>query len=66
MALSPNIARLLPERLRVFTEGLRYPLVFLISIPAFVAALLFSPYIPHAEQVLAALGLTLFVSSRLR
>lgn len=66
MALSPRIARILPEKLRVFCAGLRYPHLFLASIPIFVAALLLSPHIPYAEQVLVGIGLVLFVTSKLR
>lgn len=66
MPLSPRVARVLPEKLRVFCVGLRYPHVFLASIPVFIAALLLSRHIPYAEQVLMGIGLVMFVTSKLR
>ena len=66
MTLSPSIAKLLPEKLRLFCERLRYPYVFLASIPLFIISLLASQHIPYPEQVLGALGLILFVSSKAR
>ncbi len=66
MPLSPQVAKYLPRRLRIFSEGLRYPHVFLGSMLLFVLALLCAKFIPYPEQVLIVLGGTLFVSSKLR
>lgn len=66
MPLSPSIAKHLPQKLRVFCEGLRFPHVFLATIPLFVVALLLFEHIPHGQDVVVALGMALFVSSKLR
>ena len=42
MGLIPPIARLVPEALRRFCEGLRYPHTFILLLPTFVAGLIFA------------------------
>jgi len=66
MPLSPAIAKHLPQKLRTYCEGLRYPYVFLASIPLFIVTLVLFEHIPYGKDVVTALGLVLFISSRLR
>ncbi|GAA5179623.1 hypothetical protein GCM10025771_22070 [Niveibacterium umoris] len=66
MPLSPAIAKHLPQKLRTYCEGLRYPHVFLAMIPLFIVTLLGFEHIPYGKDVVTALGLALFISSRLR
>ena len=66
MGLIPPIARLVPEKLRRFCEGLRYPHAFIISLPLFIVGLIFSKYIPYSEEVLTALGVAMFFLSKAR
>lgn len=66
MGLIPPIARLVPEKLRRFCEGLRYPHAFIFSLPLFIVGLIFSPYIPHAEEVLTVIGVAMFFFSKAR
>lgn len=66
MPLLPQVSKCLPRRLRIFSEGLRYPHVFLASMLAFVIALLCARFIPYPEEVLIVLGITMFVSSKIR
>ena len=66
MGLIPPIAKWVPEKLRRFCEGLRYPHAFIFSLPTFILGLLFSPYIPNAEVVLTVLGLAMFYFSKAR
>lgn len=66
MGLIPQIARFLPEKLCKFCFGLRFPHAFIVSLPLFVAGLIFSPYIPYAEQVLTGLGVAMFYFSKAR
>lgn len=66
MGLIPQIAKWVPEKLRHFCEGLRYPHAFIFCLPAFILGLLFSPYIPYAEQVLTGLGIAMFYFSKAR
>lgn len=55
----PPIAKLVPEKLRRFCEGLRYPHTLPFLLPTFVIGLSFSPFIPHPEQELTAIGIAL-------
>lgn len=66
MPLSPVVAKYLPAKLRAFCVGLRYPHVFLISIPTFIVALVSFERIPYGEEVVIGLALMLFISSKLR
>lgn len=66
MALSPKVAKYLPRKLRLFCEGLQYPHVFLGSMLAFVLALVFLRWLPYPQEILIALGVVLFSSSKLR
>ena len=66
LGLHPLIARFVPEKLRRFCEGLRYPHAFIFSLPAFILGLSFSPYIPYPEQLLTALGIAMFYCSKAR
>ncbi len=66
MGLIPAIAKRVPEKLRYFCEGLRYPHAFIFSLPLFVLGLLFSPYIPYAERVLTVIGVAMFFFSKAR
>jgi hypothetical protein len=66
MALSPKIAKILPHKLRVFCEGLRYPHTFLGSLLGFILAMVFLRLIPYPQEVLIALGIVLFSTSKLR
>ena len=66
MPLSPLVAKYLPAKLRVFCEGLRFPYVFLASIPLFIVALVSFEHIPHGQDVVIGLALVLFISSKMR
>jgi len=66
MGLNPQVAKFVPQSLRRFCEGLRYPHVFIFLLPAFIIGLLLSYYIPYSEEVLTALGLAMFLSSKAR
>jgi hypothetical protein len=66
MPLSPLIAKYLPAKLRVFCEGLRFPYVFLASIPLFIIALVSFEKIPYGKDVVVVLALVLFISSKVR
>jgi len=66
MGLIPQIAKLVPEKLRRFCEGLRYPHAFIFSLPVFIIGLFFSPYIPYPEQVLTGVGVAMFYFSKAR
>jgi hypothetical protein len=66
MALSPQVAKFLPRKLRLYSEGLRYPYVFLAFVPIFILGMLFSPHIPYPEQVLTVIGMILFAASKLK
>lgn len=66
MSLSPAIAKYLPQKLRTYCEGLRYPHVFLTTIPLFIVTLVSFEHIPYGKDVVTGLGLALFISSRLR
>ncbi len=66
MGLNPQVAKFVPQSLRRYCEGLRYPHVFIFLLPAFVIGLLFSYYIPYANEILTALGLAMFLSSKAR
>ena len=66
MPLLPQVAKLLPEKLRRFCDGLRYPYAFLVSIPLFIVCLLFSRQIPYPEQVITGLGVAVFFLSKAR
>ena len=63
MGLIPQIARLVPESLRRFCEGLRNPHMFIFLLPPFIVALVFSHYLPYPEPLLTALGAGAFISS---
>lgn len=66
MGLIPPIAKRVPEKLRRFCEGLRYPHAFIITLPTFALGLVFSPYIPYPEQLLTGLGIAMFYFSKAR
>ena len=66
MGLPPPIAKLVPEIPRRFFEGLHYLHTFSFLLPAFIIGLLFWPFIPYPEQVLTAIGIALFFSSKVR
>lgn len=66
MGLIPQIANRVPEKLRRFCEGLRYPHVFIILLPTFIIALAFSFYIPYPQQILTGLGVAMFLASKAR
>jgi len=66
MGLNPQVAKFVPQSLCRYCEGLRYPHVFIFLLPAFVIGLLFSYYIPYANEILTALGLAMFLSSTAR
>jgi hypothetical protein len=66
MGLIPQIANRVPERLRNFCEGLRYPHVFIVLLPTFVIGLVFSNYLPYPEQLLTGLGVAMFFTSKAR
>ena len=66
MGLHPQIARLVPDALRRFCEGLRYPHLFIILLPTFIVALAFSYYLPYPEQILTAIGVAMFFCSKAR
>lgn len=66
MGLIPQIARLVPESLRRFCEGLRYPHMFIFLLPTFIVALVFSHYLPYPEPLLTALGVAMFFCSKAR
>jgi hypothetical protein len=66
MGLIPPIANRVPESLRRFCEGLRYPHTFIILLPTFIVGLVFSPYLPYPEQLLTGLGVAMFFASRAR
>lgn len=66
MGLIPPIARLVPEALRRFCEGLRYPHIFVFLLPTFVAGLIFSPYLPYPEQLLTGVGIAMYFCSKAR
>ena len=46
----PPIAKLVPEKLRRFCEGLRYPHTLPFLLPTFVIGLSFSPFIPPTRS----------------
>lgn len=66
MGLHPLLAKYSPASLRRFCNGLRYPNAFVISLPTFILGLIFSPYIPHYEEVLTIFGVGLFFLSKAR
>jgi len=66
MGLIPQIARWVPEKLRRFCEGLRYPHAFLFSIPVFILGLLLSEHIPYPQQILTSIGIAIFYFSKAR
>lgn len=66
MALSPQVARFLPRKLRLFCEGLKYPHTFLVSMAGFILAMLCLRVIPYPQEVLITLGLLMFVTSKAR
>ena len=66
MGLIPPIAKWVPEKLRRFCEGLRYPHTFLFMLPAFIIALLLTNYIPYPQEVLTVMGVALFFFSKAR
>ena len=66
MGLRPEIANLLPEKLRRFCEGLRYPHTFIFLLPTFIIGLVFARFIPYPEQVLTGVGVAMFFASKVR
>lgn len=66
MGLIPPIANRVPEKLRRFCEGLRYPHAFIILLPTFIIGLVFARYIPYPEAVLTTIGLAMFFTSKAR
>lgn len=66
MGLIPQIANRVPEKLRLFCEGLRYPHVFIVLLPTFIIGLVFSRYLPYPEQILTGIGVAMFFASKAR
>lgn len=66
MGLNPQIAKYVPQSLRRFCEGLKYPHAFIILLPTFIVGLAFSYYLPHAEEILTVIGLAMFFTSKAR
>ena len=66
MGLIPPIANRVPEKLRRFCGGLRYPHAFLFMLPAFIIGLFLTNYIPHSQEVLTVMGIALFYFSKAR
>lgn len=66
MGLNPQIAKYVPQSLRRFCEGLKYPHAFIVLLPTFIVGLVFSYYLPHAEEILTVIGLAMFVTSKAR
>lgn len=66
MGLNPQIAKNVPLSLRRFCEGLKYPHVFIVLLPTFIVGLIFSYYLPYAEEILTVLGLAMFFTSKAR
>lgn len=64
MALLPLIAKLVPQKVRDFCEGMRNPNAFIAAVPAFFVVLLFAHYIPFARELALVLALTIVFSSR--
>lgn len=66
MGLNPKVAKYVPQSLRRFCEGLKYPHVFIILLPTFIIGLAFSYYLPYAEEILTGIGVTMFLASKAR
>ena len=66
MGLHPQIAKFVPQRLCRFCEGLKYPHVFIFLLPTFIIGVALNNYIPHSNEVLTVLGLTMFIASKAR
>lgn len=65
MAVHPVVARFVPGVLLKFSERLRYPHVFLATMVLFPAALIAARWLPYPEEILIALGATMFITSKL-
>ena len=66
MGLHPLIARFVPKGLCRFCEGLKYPHVFIFLLPTFIIGVALNNYIPHSNEVLTVLGVTMFIASKAR
>lgn len=66
MGLNPQVAKYVPQSLRRFCEGLKYPHAFILLLPTFIVGLVFSYYLPHAEEILTVIGLAMFFTSKAR
>lgn len=66
MGLNPQIAKYVPQSLRRFCEGLKYPHVFIILLPTFIIGLAFSYYLPYSEEILTGIGVAMFLASKAR
>ena len=66
MGLNPQVAKFVPQSLRRFCEGLKYPHTFIFLLPTFIAGLLCYRYIPYPDEVLTAIGIAMFFTSKAR
>jgi hypothetical protein len=66
MGLHPQVAKYVPQSLRRFCEGLKYPHVFVFLLPTFIIGLLCYRYIPYPDEVLTVIGITMFFASKAR